>query len=42
MIDFEKKILEFYGERGFHLAKLKTTNGLGNNEFVFRKVGEGK
>lgn len=32
-----KKILDFYTERGFSLDKLKTTNRLGCNEFVFIK-----
>ncbi|MBI4843144.1 MAG: class I SAM-dependent methyltransferase [Nitrospirae bacterium] len=30
-------IFDFYFKRGFTLVKMATTNGLGNNEFVFRK-----
>lgn len=30
-------IFDFYFKRGFTLIKLVTTNGLGNNEFVFKK-----
>ncbi|MBI4847204.1 MAG: class I SAM-dependent methyltransferase [Nitrospirae bacterium] len=31
------EIFDFYFKRGFNLIKLVTTNGLGTNEFVFRK-----
>ncbi|MFG0332184.1 MAG: class I SAM-dependent methyltransferase [Maioricimonas sp. JB049] len=30
-----EQIFEFYRERGFELQNMKTTNGLGNNEFAF-------
>jgi len=30
-------VFDFYRQRGFSLVKLTTTNGWGNNEFVFRK-----
>ena len=30
-----EEIFDFYRDRGFELQSLKTTNGLGNNEFVF-------
>jgi len=31
-----EEIVEFYRVRGFHLERMKTTNDLGCNEFVFR------
>ncbi|MEQ1922291.1 MAG: class I SAM-dependent methyltransferase [Pyrinomonadaceae bacterium] len=33
-----EKIRTFFEARGFELANLKTINGAGNNEFVFRRV----
>jgi 2-polyprenyl-6-hydroxyphenyl methylase/3-demethylubiquinone-9 3-methyltransferase len=30
------QVFEFFKKRGFHLTRLKTTHGLGCNEFVFR------
>ena len=35
-------IVDFYLKRGFHLEKIRTNNGLGNNQFVFRKTGHNK
>jgi 2-polyprenyl-6-hydroxyphenyl methylase/3-demethylubiquinone-9 3-methyltransferase len=32
-----EEIFDFYKKRGFILIKLKTTNGLGANEFVFKR-----
>jgi 2-polyprenyl-6-hydroxyphenyl methylase/3-demethylubiquinone-9 3-methyltransferase len=32
-----EEIIHFYQNVGFRLLKMKTTNGWGNNEFVFRK-----
>jgi 2-polyprenyl-6-hydroxyphenyl methylase/3-demethylubiquinone-9 3-methyltransferase len=33
-----EEIFEFFKKKGFILTKLKTTLGLGCNEFAFRKV----
>ena len=33
-----EEILDFYRSRGFQLERLKTTNSLGCNEFVFRRL----
>lgn len=33
-----REIIEFYSKHGFTLVKLKTTRGLGNNQFVFKKA----
>ena len=32
-----EKIIEFYKQRGLTLQKITTTNGMGNNQFVFKK-----
>jgi len=32
-----EQIFHFFQQRGFTLQNIKTTNGLGNNQFVFRK-----
>ncbi|HMB62676.1 MAG TPA: class I SAM-dependent methyltransferase [Eudoraea sp.] len=32
-------IVKFYARRGFKLEKVKRVNGLGNNQFIFRKSG---
>jgi len=33
-----EKIIEFYTQRGFILQKITTVNGLGCNQFVFKKI----
>lgn len=33
-----EEIFEFYIRQGFSLQKLKTTNSIGNNEYVFKKI----
>jgi 2-polyprenyl-3-methyl-5-hydroxy-6-metoxy-1,4-benzoquinol methylase len=33
-----EEVFQFFRDRGFSLINLKTTNGLGNNEFVFTKT----
>jgi hypothetical protein len=35
-----EKITEFYKAKGFSLRKVVTTNGWGNNQFVFVKDGQ--
>ena len=32
-------IVEFFRKRDFTLTKIRTVNGWGNNEYVFKKAG---
>ena len=32
-----QEIVDYYESKGFELKNMKTTNNLGNNEFIFRK-----
>ena len=31
-------VVDFYKKRGFQLEKIRTTNSLGCNQFVFKKI----
>ncbi len=33
-----EKVVDFFNERGFYLKKLRTNNGLGCNQYVFKKL----